>query len=182
MADLYDNPMGLDGFEFVEYAASERGILEPVFEVMGFSHIASHRSKDVDLWRQGGINFVVNYEKNSPAAYYAEEHGPSACGMAFRVKDATKAYTRALELGAQPIDIPAGPMELKLRKTGNSLATTWPKEILNRLNVKEGDKLYAVETLHGVLITPYDPKFEKAMDVAKRVMARDRDALKELAK
>ena len=114
MADLFDNPMGLDGFEFVEYAASERGILEPVFEIMGFSHIASHRSKDVDLWRQGGINFVVNYEKNSPAAYYAEEHGPSACGMAFRVKDATKAYTRALELGAQPIDIPAGPMELKL--------------------------------------------------------------------
>jgi 4-hydroxyphenylpyruvate dioxygenase len=114
MADLYDNPMGLDGFEFVEYAASERGILEPVFEIMGFSHIASHRSKDVDLWRQGGINFVVNYEKNSPAAYYAEEHGPSACGMAFRVKDAAKAYTRALELGAQPIDIPAGPMELKL--------------------------------------------------------------------
>ena len=73
-------------------------------------------------------------------------------------------------------------MELKLRKTGNSLATTWPKEILNRLNVKEGDKLYAVETPHGVLITPYDPKFEKTMDVARRVMARDREALKELAK
>jgi len=73
-------------------------------------------------------------------------------------------------------------MELKLRKTGNSLATTWPKEILNRLNVKEGDKLYAVETRHGVLITPYDPKFEKTMDIAKRVMARDRDALKVLAK
>jgi len=73
-------------------------------------------------------------------------------------------------------------VELKLRKTGNSLATTWPKEILNRLNVKEGDKLYAVETPHGVLITPYDPKFEKTMDLAKRVMARDRDALKELAK
>ena len=73
-------------------------------------------------------------------------------------------------------------MELKLRKTGNSLATIWPKEILNRLNVKEGDKLYAVEPLHGVLITPYDPKFENTMDIAKRVMARDRDALKELAK
>ncbi len=73
-------------------------------------------------------------------------------------------------------------MELKLRKTGNSLATIWPREILNRLNVKEGDKLYAVETLHGVLITPYDPKFENAMDIAKQVMARDRDALKELAK
>jgi len=73
-------------------------------------------------------------------------------------------------------------MELKLRKTGNSLATTWPKEILNRLNVGEGDKLHVVETTHGVLITPYDPKFEKTMDIAKRVMARDRDALKELAK
>ena len=73
-------------------------------------------------------------------------------------------------------------MELKLRKTGNSLATIWPKEVLNRLNVKEGDKLYAVETPHGVLVTPYDPKFEKTMEIAKRVMARDREALKELAK
>ncbi|MDP7548852.1 MAG: AbrB/MazE/SpoVT family DNA-binding domain-containing protein [Alphaproteobacteria bacterium] len=73
-------------------------------------------------------------------------------------------------------------MELKLRKTGNSLATTWPKEILNRLNVKEGDKLFVVETRHGILVTPYDPKFAKTMDAAKRIMARDRDALKELAK
>jgi antitoxin MazE len=73
-------------------------------------------------------------------------------------------------------------MELKLRKVGNSLATTWPKEILNRLNVNEGDKLHVVETQHGVLITPYDPKFEKSMEIAKKVMARDREALKELAK
>ena len=114
MADLFENPMGLDGFEFVEYAAAERGVLEPVFAMMGFSHVASHRSKDVDLWRQGGINFIVNYEKNSPAAYYANEHGPSACGMGFRVKNAAHAYQRALDLGAQPIDIPVGPMELKL--------------------------------------------------------------------
>ncbi|MEH6516246.1 MAG: 4-hydroxyphenylpyruvate dioxygenase [Halioglobus sp.] len=114
MADLFENPMGLDGFEFVEYAAAERGILEPAFEMMGFSHVASHRSKDVDLWRQGDINFVLNYEKGSPAAFYVEEHGPSACGMAFRVKDAKQAYARALEMGAQPIDIPTGPMELNL--------------------------------------------------------------------
>ncbi len=73
-------------------------------------------------------------------------------------------------------------MELKLRKTGNSLATTWPKEILSRLNVREGDTLFAVETPHGVLVTPYDPKFEQAMEITKRVMARDREALKELAK
>lgn len=114
MADLYDNPMGLDGFEFVEFAAAERGIIEPVFTMMGFAHVATHRSKNVDLWRQGDINFIINYEPQSPAAYYAEEHGPSACGMAFRVKNAHHAYYRALELGAQPIDIPVGPMELKL--------------------------------------------------------------------
>ena len=114
MTDIFDNPMQLDGFEFVEYAAAERGIIEPVFEMMGFTHVASHRSKDVHLWRQGKINFIINYEPGSPAAYYAEEHGPSACGMAFRVKDATAAYRRALDLGAQPIDIPTGPMELKL--------------------------------------------------------------------
>lgn len=114
MPDLFENPMGLDGFEFVEFAALERGVLEPVFEMMGFSHVARHRSKDVDLWRQGGINFIINYEKGSPAYYYAEEHGASACGMAFRVRDAKHAYERALELGAQPIDITVGPMELRL--------------------------------------------------------------------
>jgi 4-hydroxyphenylpyruvate dioxygenase len=114
MADLFENPMGLNGFEFVEYAAAERGVLEPVFEMMGFSHVARHRSKEVDLWRQGDINFIINYEKESPAGFYSAEHGPSACGMAFRVHDAKQAYQRALDLGAQPIDIPVGPMELKL--------------------------------------------------------------------
>ena len=114
MADLFENPMGLDGFEFVEYAAAERGVLEPVFEMMGFALVARHRSKSVDLWRQGDINFIINYEPRSYAQYYTEEHGPSACGMAFRVKNAARAYGRALELGAQPIEVPVGPMELKL--------------------------------------------------------------------
>ena len=114
MADLFENPMGLDGFEFVEFTAPERGALEPVLEVLGFTHIANHRSKDVELWRQGDINFLVNYQEWSPAAHYAKEHGPSACGMAFRVKDAAKAYKRAVELGAEPVTVPAGPMELNL--------------------------------------------------------------------
>ena len=104
MTDLFDNPMGLDGFEFVEFAATERGALEPVFEMLGFSLVAHHRSKDVDLWRQGEINFVVNYQRGSPAWYYAEEHGPSACGMAFRVRNATEAYQRALDLGVTFLD------------------------------------------------------------------------------
>ena len=114
MPDHFDNPMGLDGFEFIEYSAPHRGVVEPVFTRLGFTHIASHRSKDVDLWRQGNINFIANYEQPSPAFFYAEEHGPSACGMAFRVKNAARAYDRALMLGAQPIEIPVGPMELKL--------------------------------------------------------------------
>src|SRR5690606_30244309 len=92
MADLFDNPMGPDGFEFVEFAAPEKGILEPVFEMMGFSRVAEHRTKDVSLWRQGDINFITNYEPKSHAWYYAREHGAGACGMAFRVKDATLAY------------------------------------------------------------------------------------------
>ncbi len=114
MADLFENPMGLNGFEFVEFAAAERGLLEDVFSKIGFTHVARHRSKDVDLWRQGDINFIINYEVNSHAYYYAREHGPSACGMAFRVRDAHKAYKLAIEKGGQPIDVPAGPMELKL--------------------------------------------------------------------
>lgn len=114
MADVLDNPMGLDGFEFVEFASRERGVLEPVFRMLGFTHVACHRSKDVDLWRQGGINFIANYEQPSPAAYYTEEHGPGACGMGFRVKDAAAAYRRALALGAQPVAVPVGPMELNL--------------------------------------------------------------------
>jgi len=114
MADLFDNPMGLDGFEFVEFAAPERGMLESVFEKIGFAHVARHRSKDVDLWRQGDVNFIINYEPKSHAFYYAQEHGPSACGMAFRVRDAKKAYAMAIENGAQPMETPTGPMELRL--------------------------------------------------------------------
>ena len=114
MGDIHDNPMGLDGFEFIEFSAPATGLIEPVFEVLGFSKVAVHRSKNVSLWRQGRINFVLNHEARSPAAYYSEEHGPSACGMAFRVRDAHHAYRRAIELGAQPVDVPCGPMELKL--------------------------------------------------------------------
>ena len=114
MADLFENPMGLMGFEFVEFASPTANVLEPLFEKMGFSLVAKHRSKDVVLYRQGDINFIVNREPKSQAWYFAAEHGAAACSMAFRVKDSHKAYARALELGAQPIDIPTGPMELRL--------------------------------------------------------------------
>ena len=114
MTDLFENPMGLMGFEFVEFASPTPNLLEPFFEKLGFSLVAHHRSKDVVLYRQGDINFIVNREPNSPAAYFAAEHGPSACGLAFRVKDSHQAYARALALGAQPVEIATGPMELRL--------------------------------------------------------------------
>ena len=106
--------MGLKGFEFVEFASPIRGVLEALFEQLGISLVAKHRSKDVLLYRQGEINFIVNREPKSLAGYFAAEHGASACALAFRVEDSHQAYARALELGAQPVDVPTGPMELRL--------------------------------------------------------------------
>ncbi|WP_260924377.1 4-hydroxyphenylpyruvate dioxygenase [Novosphingobium sp. 9] len=124
MTDLFANPIGLDGFEFVEFSAPEKGVLEPVFAAMGFTLVARHRSKQVELWRQGGINFVTNYEPRSPAWFFAREHGPSACGMGFRVKDAAAAYAELLARDAEPVEVATGPMELRLpgiRGVGNAI-------------------------------------------------------------
>src|SRR5699024_785052 len=114
MTELFDNPMGLDGFEFVEFASPTPNILEILFEQLGFTEIARHRSKDVSLYRQGDINLLINREPNSDAWHFGQEHGPSDCGMAFKVRDAQKPYQRALELGARQLEIPTGPMELRL--------------------------------------------------------------------
>jgi len=108
------NPMGTDGFEFVEYTAPDPGLLGALFEQLGFSPVARHRSKDVVLYRQGRVNFIVNREPDSFAQSFARVHGPSACAFAIRVRNAAKAYQRALELGAKPHHGPVGPMELNI--------------------------------------------------------------------
>ncbi len=108
------NPMGTDGLEFVEYAHPEPEKLGKLFATMGFTLVAKHRSKNVQLWRQGDVNFVVNAEPESFAQRFAAEHGPCACAMAFRVVDAKKAYERALSLGAEPGETSVGPMELAI--------------------------------------------------------------------
>ena len=110
----WDNPMGTDGFEFVEYAAPDPAALGRLFETMGFVAIAKHRHKRVTLFRQGDVNFIINAEPNSFAQRFARQHGPSVCAMAFRVKDAKLAYERALELGAWGFDNHTGPMELNI--------------------------------------------------------------------
>ena len=109
-----DNPMGTDGFEFVEYASTEPEKLCRLFETMGFAAVARHRSKDVTLYRQGDVNFVVNAEPDSFARRFAELHGPCACAMAFRVVDAGHAFERAVALGAKPVETKVGPMELNI--------------------------------------------------------------------
>ena len=107
MSDQFDNPMGTDGFEFVEYTAPDPQLLRSLFERLGFPVVARHRSKNVTLHRQGEINFIINAEPASFAQSFARAHGPSACAMAFRVRDAAHAYARALSLGAEPADIPS---------------------------------------------------------------------------
>jgi 4-hydroxyphenylpyruvate dioxygenase len=114
MNDSRLNPMGTDGFEFVEYTAPDPQLLRTLFERLGFPVVARHRSKNVTLHRQGDVNFIINAEKDSFAQAFAREHGPSACAMAFRVKDAAFAYHRVLELGARPGPQSAGPMELNI--------------------------------------------------------------------
>ena len=94
--------MGSDGFEFVEYAAPDPAALGCVFEQLGFTAVARHRSKDVTLYRQGDINYVLNAEPDSFAQSFARVHGPSICAMAFRVRDAAGAYQRAQELAYVP--------------------------------------------------------------------------------
>ena len=108
------NPMGTDGFEFVEYAAPDPQLLRSLFERLGFPVVAQHRSKNATLHSQGDINFVINAEPGSFGQRFAQAHGPSVCAMAFRVKDAAAAFERAIQLGAEPHRSNVGPMELNI--------------------------------------------------------------------
>jgi 4-hydroxyphenylpyruvate dioxygenase len=112
--DFWENPIGTDGFEFVEYTAPDVGELHNLFERMGFRAVARHRSKAVTLYRQGDVNFIVNAEPDSHGSRFAKAHGPSACAMAFRVKDAAGAYEKLVAAGAKPFRNQIGPMELNI--------------------------------------------------------------------
>ncbi len=111
------NPLGTDGFEFVEFTApTPQGIeqLHRLFDLLGFVAVAKHRSKNVTLFRQGDINFLVNATPYTHFHQFAVAHGPCACAMAWRVKDAVKAYEYAVSQGAVPFDAKPGFMELRL--------------------------------------------------------------------
>ena len=120
----WDNPMGTDGFEFVEYAAPDPVAMGALFERMGFTAIAKHRRKNVTLYRQGEINFIINAEPDSFAQRFARLHGPSVCAIAIRVDDAKFAYERATSLGAWGYAQQAAPGELNIpaiKGVGDSL-------------------------------------------------------------
>jgi 4-hydroxyphenylpyruvate dioxygenase len=108
------NPMGTDGFEFVEFTAHDPAVLEKFFTMFGFQPVARHRSKNVTLYRQGGVNFIINAEPDSQAQQFAGQHGPSANAFAIRVKDAAAAHKKLLALGAKPYQGRVGPMELNI--------------------------------------------------------------------
>ncbi len=97
------NPLGVEGFEFVEYASPDGKLLHTLFKAMGFSAVARHRSKNATLYRQGGVNFIVNEEPDSFATDFAAIHGPCCTGFALRVADAGAAYDAVLAKGAKPV-------------------------------------------------------------------------------
>ena len=124
MTGFWDNPAGTDGFEFIEYAAPDPKAMGELFERLGFKAIARHRHKNVILYRQGGINYIVNAEPDSFAQRFARLHGPSICAIAFRVQDAKAAYERCIGLGAWAYAGHAGPGELNIpaiKGVGDSL-------------------------------------------------------------
>ncbi len=112
--NLFENPLGTDGFEFVEFTSPDPNTLAQNFSLLGFTAVARHRSKDVLRYRQGDINFLLNMEPCGQVAQFRERHGPSANAMAFRVRDAAEALKLAVSRGAKPVSGPVGPMELNI--------------------------------------------------------------------
>jgi len=96
-----ENPAATDGFEFVEYAHPDPQELRDLFTRMGYVHVASHKSQQVELWQQGDITYVLNADPDSFAARFVEEHGPCAPSMGWRVADARMALAHAVSKGAQ---------------------------------------------------------------------------------
>ncbi len=108
------NRLGLDGIEFIEYATSRPQALGQVLENMGFKPVARHRSREVTLYRQGGMNLVVNASPDDARVSATTDGQPVISAVAFRVQDALKAHTRCIDLGAWTVPSHAQAMELHI--------------------------------------------------------------------
>jgi 4-hydroxyphenylpyruvate dioxygenase len=101
------NPLGLDGIEFIEYATTQPQAFGALLQQMGFAAVARHRSREVLLYRQGGMNVIVNSHEATSAP-------PVLSAIALRVRDAGHAYRHSVELGAWEIEPHAAAMELNI--------------------------------------------------------------------
>ncbi len=104
-----ENPLGLDGIEFIEYATPDPAALEQLFFKFGFQKIGQHKRKAVTLYRQNQVNFIINSEPGTFAAKFTKQHGPSVCATGFRVKSAQRAFDLAIQRGARAIDSKGDP-------------------------------------------------------------------------
>ncbi|GGD40551.1 4-hydroxyphenylpyruvate dioxygenase [Sinisalibacter lacisalsi] len=117
-----DNPAGTDGFEFVEFSHPEPQVLRDLFAQMGYVHVATHKTKAVELWQQGDISYLINMEPGSHAAGFVEEHGPCAPSMGWRVVDARHAFDHAVKNGAEPYEGPGKTLDVPaIKGIGGSL-------------------------------------------------------------
>ena len=120
----FDNPMGINGFEFVEFAApaGQGGAMRDYLESLGFVAVAKHRSRDITLFRQGTINFLLNESVDSFASGFAETHGPSACGFAIRFrKPVTEVLAHVLANGGEEIAADGAVDTLKIQGIGGCM-------------------------------------------------------------
>lgn len=101
---MSNNPIGLDGVEFLEYAGPQAQLFRDLFANLGMVEIAKHKSKNITLFRQNDINFLLNEEPSSFASEFAQSHGPCVSSSGFRVHNAKEAYAKAVERGAKPYD------------------------------------------------------------------------------
>ncbi|WP_265517186.1 bifunctional sugar phosphate isomerase/epimerase/4-hydroxyphenylpyruvate dioxygenase family protein [Nitratireductor luteus] len=108
--------VAVDGVEFMEFAVDEEEAKElgAMLHTLGFARAGRHISKDVELWRQGGINIVINTERQGFARSSYVVHGASVCDVGLKVADAEATVRRARALGAEPFEQPVGPGELKI--------------------------------------------------------------------
>ena len=107
-----DNPAGTDGFEFVEFAHPEPQELRDLFAKMGFSHTANHKTRQIELWQQGDVTYLLNYQPDGQAAEFIDQHGPCAPSMGWRVVDADKAFAHAIANGARAYEGPGKAMDV----------------------------------------------------------------------
>lgn len=98
------NPVGTDGFEFVEFAHPNPEELRVLFAKMGYALVGRHKTRPVELWQQGDVTYILNADPGSFAGRFATEHGPCASSMGWRVRDAAQAFAHAVSQGAEPYE------------------------------------------------------------------------------